>query len=493
MRLMFAGEKSFTRTYYKEKLNCRRRLVKSFIYLSLLLLSSSAKAEIGFEHLTVSNGLPTNSVTAITKDSEGFMWFGTQEGLCRYDSKVVKVYKKDPMNYKSISSNLITCLYTDSKNNLWVGTTKGLNLYQSDSDSFVKIRPVRSTPHDEIILDLYEDKDGIIWIASLGSLRSYNPQTGRFSYYVNSRNKSSRLFNSVVKIKGTSKGEICLLNGKRLISLHRKSNFYVSNVISLGNADSFYSQIVVDKKDEIWLESKEGLSRLDLRSKKLVPINYSGQYFDMNRNGSISLICSKSGMFWRGGNQGLHHYDPRNNKWVSYIHDRNKPQSLARNRVISLYEDNSGFIWVGTLAGGVDRISTLPEPFQFIESGKNDNIEQVNAMTEDSQGNLLLGTGAGKLIYYNQNSNQFNMTNAFNSQISGVNIQGLLVDQEGIIWIGTNDAGFYQFDSFKNTLENHSIPVSNKQKQNAKIRCLYKDSFGRFWIELTAESIYSIN
>src|SRR5688572_30912294 len=108
------------------------------LLLSALMLSANGQATEGFtfDHLTVEEGLSQSSVFAITKDADGFMWFGTRDGLNRYDSRNIKVYRNKENNARSLSGNSINCLMVDRQKKLWIGTNEGLNIYNAETDDF---------------------------------------------------------------------------------------------------------------------------------------------------------------------------------------------------------------------------------------------------------------------------------------------------------------------------------------------------------------------
>ena len=162
----------------------RSCFVKIVLIISLILVESGLFAQaqtLIFSHLTIEENLSQSSVYAITQDARGFMWFGTRDGLNRYDSRNIVVYKKQPDNKTSISSNSINSLLTDRKGRLWVGTSGGLNLYDALKDQFVRIvrdstnsRSLSNNNVSSILMDSYGD----LWVGTrqgLNRMRNARP------------------------------------------------------------------------------------------------------------------------------------------------------------------------------------------------------------------------------------------------------------------------------------------------------------------------------
>ena len=131
-----------------------------FIYLiCLVFFVHSYGQETVFNHITVENGLSSNSVLAIAQDARGFMWYGTRTGLCRYDGTHFRVYRSDVNDSTSITNNNINALFCDSKHRLWIGSSGGVNLYNPQKGDFERLQ-LRNAP----VFCFYEDRKGNIWI-----------------------------------------------------------------------------------------------------------------------------------------------------------------------------------------------------------------------------------------------------------------------------------------------------------------------------------------
>jgi streptogramin lyase len=154
--------------------NCslRRFLVISFFYFAGLSFTYAQQQYSRFYHLTVNDGLSSNRIRCLYKDSKDYLWIATDVGLDKYDSYQVKKYRQNENQPGTITSNILTCIYEDHKKNLWFGTYDGLNLYNPSKDNFKVFKNSRgdsSSLNSNCITGIVEDKKGNIWIVSDGS------------------------------------------------------------------------------------------------------------------------------------------------------------------------------------------------------------------------------------------------------------------------------------------------------------------------------------
>ena len=165
-----------------------REIMKSVtISVILILLFTNLfaqKDETLFSHLTVEDGLSLNVVTQILQDDHGFMWFGTYNGLNRYDGYNFKTYLPEPSDSNSISSHSIWSIYEDSKGDIWIGTLDGLNKFNWKTETFTRYKYDPEDPHsisNSLVYTIFEDKSGTLWIGTLNGLNKYNREQDNFT------------------------------------------------------------------------------------------------------------------------------------------------------------------------------------------------------------------------------------------------------------------------------------------------------------------------
>ncbi|QEC66464.1 response regulator [Panacibacter ginsenosidivorans] len=444
--------------------------MKFFGLLLLILLNISfaypQQKQIKFDHIGNNQGLSQSNVLCILQDSRGFMWFGTRDGLNRYDGYKFTVFKNDPSNKNSISNNFITDILEDSMGDLWIATRGGgINRFERSSNKFfnymhdvhnansiadndinalardkdgniwigtetagldlfdIKLRKFSHFTHDaknaksisdNFIRDVYIDTKTQLWIGTAnGGLDLYQPQTKTFiSYKHDPANLSSLSFNDVYVIYEDYLQRLWIgTNGGGLVFFDQANNIFTSfksNTSFDGGLkkDEIYA-INEDKEHNLWIGTENGGLSL-MNTKIQVFTNYSQDDIDNNSlsSNSIYSICrDKKGNMWVGTfNSGVDFYS-RDNQFIHYRHN-SSPESLSDNRVLCIYEDSGNKIWIGTDGGGLnlfDRVTSRFTHYQHDESGNSLSGNYVLSICEDSINNLWLGTWGDGISVYDQN------------------------------------------------------------------------------------------
>ena len=364
-----------------------------------------------FDHISIEQGLSQSSVRVIFQDSMGFLWFGTEDGLNRYDGYTFKTFKPDPDTFNSLSDRWITSIVEDGEGYLWIGTRQGgLNRYDPRSESFSLFRNDKENPSsisDDHINVLYIDKDDNLWIGTEQGLDFYDRETGTFVRY------SYNPF------------EPDSLTGKSITA------------------------IIQDGRGRLWIgTSSGGLNQFDPQSKKFTP--YQNDPDDINSlsdNHITSLLDTGESILWVGTTYGLNRFDPNEGKFKRFIHSENDPQSVAGSRINALWMDSTGNLWVGT-ANGLDRLSEAGGRFihyrndpSFTQSLSNNYILSIY---EDRGGVLWFGTYGGGVDKYDRlrdNFAYYRHSPENPNSLSGNFVFPIYVDSEGYTWIGTFGTG----------------------------------------------------
>jgi ligand-binding sensor domain-containing protein/serine phosphatase RsbU (regulator of sigma subunit) len=441
-----------------------------FCVFSFLLLYSEiySQGHVAFNHLTVEDGLSQSSVTCIFQDRKGFMWFGTQDGLNRYDGYNFDIFKNIPSDSNSLTDNFIFSIYENQSGVLYIETQSGtLHQYNPKSESFQVINKddinLKGAKVSSVGANLLESS-GIQWTGGLGS--------------------------------GTGLKRIDTKTGKTTIFNHDPAN-----PSSLSD-DKVYS-VYRTRSRNLWVGTFNGLDKFDERTGKF--IHYKNNPSDPNSlpNNRIWPIYEDSrGNLWIGTvNGGLCRYDPNSNGFVNYKNDPNDPTSINDNFVFSIYEDRSGVIWVGTNLGGINYFHPSTQAFNHYKNDPgnknslNDNI--VLSMLADRNGDYWIGTRNGGLNKFDPNKKSFtnfshNAGNT-NSLISN-SIQTLFEDRAGIIWIGTYSSGLDAYNpktgTFTHYINNPSDPGTITDN---RIYSLVQDKYDNIWIGTYGGGLNKLN
>jgi len=477
--------------------------ILSFIYLILFNSSSSLAASIRFQHLSIEDGLPQNSVLTILQDSSGFMWFGTETGLARYDGYSFKVFEHEADNSNSLSHNYITKIIEDSQGNLWIGTRGGgLNYFNSKTEQFTHYRHqddnINSLSHD-FIYTIVEDNQGNLWIGTVGGgLNHFNTKSQQFTHYRHQENDSTSLSHDVVLSIveddhdnlwiGTMGGGLNHFNTKnQQFTPYRNQD---DDLNSLSHNAVF--SIAVDAKDNLWIGTKGGgLNHFNTKNGRFTHYRHQENNPNSLSNDSVySVIKDSQGNIWVGtAGGGLNYFNTKNQQFTQYRHQSNNPNSLSHDFVINIAKDDQGNIWVGTVGGGLNHFNSKNEPFTHYLHQTNDlnslSHNNVFSIVEDSQGELWVGTQAGGLNHFNSKNKQVShyrhQANNVNS-LSSDSVSSVIEGKHGNIWIGTNK-GVNHFNT-KNqqfTHYSHQVNDSNSLSHDV-VLSMIADSQGNLWI-----------
>ncbi len=473
-----------------------------------------------FVKIGVEEGLSQSSVYSILQDKDGFMWFGTANGLNRYDGYEFIVFTNDPKNKFSISDNGISYIFEDKDGTLWIGTTNGiLNKFDKTTESFTHFDIAKSSAwfstKDERIMDfpisfsryhystitsIAQDTNGELWIGTWGKgLIKFNPKTKKKKYYYSlGSNSGSLTSNKISEIFIDSKNYMWIgtfgggLDRTKLKSVNNKLLFTYYNNNNLGKD---ITSMCKDKAGNIWIATYDnGISLLrekdlykDTKEVKLINYNSnSASSLGLKRNDIVTIVEGKDGIWLGTFGGGIYKFN-KNNKFINLKSNPLDETSLSENEVISLYIDRSGLLWVGTnLGSGINKLQKernrfFTFPVKTIKNKSlNDNI--VWKIYEDNNSNLWIGTFRGGINIYNPASKKFNYVTKENGLLSN-HIRDIIKDKFGNYWIGTYSGGlsFYDSKTYKIRNFNYKEKAPNSISAN-QIQSLFIEKDSILWI-----------
>ncbi len=441
--------------------------------LVLLILSGPASAAlygqvstVTFDHISTADGLSQSAVNAILQDRQGFMWFGTQDGLNRYDGYTFAVYRNTPSDSQSISSNYIWCLLEDRDGNIWAGTlSNGLNCLRRDENRFVRYLhdPTDSTSLSaNNVTALCQDADGTIWVGTWGGgLDRLDPRTGRFTHFRHLQHDANSLPGNLVRcLYPDSSGLLWVGTWAGLTAFNTRTGVFVwylhdpHDPASLsGDEVTFISR---DSRRNLWIGTLDGgLNLFDPSRKSFLHYRHARQETRGPGSNEILSMCEdRSGHLWFGtSNAGVSRLNPGTGHFTLFRQDPSKPRALCSDWVTALYADRAGEIWIGTNDAGMSKYDPNRPQFNSIMAyagthrGLSHNV--VRAVLEDRKSTLWVGTAGGGLDRYDQKTREF--INYRHSEddprsISDNSIMALFEDFTGALWIGTGAGGLDRFE-----------------------------------------------
>jgi ligand-binding sensor domain-containing protein/signal transduction histidine kinase len=403
-------------------------LLFAFVVLSAPLLFCQPYY---FSHYQVENGLSNNAVMCSLQDHHGFMWFGTRDGLNRFDGLSFKVFRNNPENINTIGCNAITGLFEDEQNSIWVATEKGVYQYDEITERFtqLKIAGNYSIRNLKVI-------GNDIWFISLYTLYQYNEKTRvSRSYKIDKEVTAYCLMKDNSLWISTSAGTVAKYDEEKN-SFTEYSLFYKSP-----NSVSKWIETIYNTGKGVLLigTSNEGLKSFDTKS-----LTYKDLLtFNPDKTDIIvrEIIPITTDEYWVASQSGIYILDIKTGKYTHLVREQNNPYSLSDNIVHTLCRDKEGGIWAGTYFGGINYYPKQYITFKkyFPQTGTNSiSGYAVREICNDKNDNIWIGTedaGLNKLDPKTGLFKNFN-TDLNKESVSYSNIHGLLVDGDKI-WVGT--------------------------------------------------------
>ncbi len=482
--------------------------MKSHLLFFLLLLSHSVLAKLTtdslyFRNLRMKDGLPGSSINTIIQDSLDFIWIGTNDGLCRYDGENFKIFKSVPSDIHSLSDNNIQNLHLDSKGNLYILTAYGLDYFNLKHQIISRLgSQFEGELADASPTDIVETSTGDLYISSYYSGISYKKKADNsFRYLHSNLEKKSALSSDRIS-------QLALYEDSLLVIGYWDSGIDIYNLKSNHNQPlGIYSDgktipinvntLVLDKNSGIWIGSKDGLSYLNLETKRVDNYihNKTKQNF-LPDNDVISLYIDNDENLWIGTRDGgLSIVNSNellkkgvNAKYSNYTSNYNQG-SLSYRTVLSIFKDRSNDMWIGTHGGGLNYVENQKNRFSLLQHqpGIQNSLSynKVWGITEDQRGNIWLGTDGDGVNVWSKTKGiikHFVKDENKASSISDDAIISAFTDHLGTVWLGTYEGGINRFipesQSFKSySVQNALLPAND-------VRCIYEDDENTLWIGL---------
>ena len=457
-----------------------------------------------FIHYSIADGLSQNSANSIFQDSRGFMWFGTQAGLNRFDGYEFKVFKHNPSDSLSISNNWIWDIFEDSRGTMWIGTFGGgLNRFDHETETFRAFRhdpqDSANTLLDDTIWFIDEDDSGILWVSGNTGLNRFDPATGEIRHF-----RFTETDNNCFHHVKNDQNELFFTTPQYFYRFDMRTCEYTQYPIyadSPGKQSIIRSPIALDKDGTLWLGTGDGLLRVSFDGDAV-----SGRHFYNAKNANLtnekilSLFIDSQQTLYVGSEGGLYTLDltdenyrqtPENAEFRKISHSPFVQSSLRNDRIYSIGESRGGELWVGTELGlsRHDRTTRKFQHFAYIPGEANTLSDPlVLDIEEDAQNRLWIATHNGLNMYdprtqryrhYKAGDNHPDEALRYNYVFS------LLADAKkpGGIWVGTIRGGLHWFDWQTGKFQQFPFsPGAKNGTLSASIYTIYADKSGDIWV-----------
>jgi signal transduction histidine kinase/ligand-binding sensor domain-containing protein/DNA-binding response OmpR family regulator len=453
--------------------------MKFVIYLYLFFWAGNCIASdtLSVRYLGIDQGLSNNAVTCIYKDHNGFMWFGTYDGLNRYDGYSFHVFRNIIGDSSSLLDNHVYCINSDNENRIWIGGEKGASVYDPKRSLFFTPRFRR--PNDPECIPMY---DHVLSIKNAGN-----------AMLVGTAHNGLIVFND-----GSETGKQIALPGK-----------------AGAGADYNVPSIEYDSiRHQVWVFVVDlGLYKYDIKSGKMSLVasgltecislfaRSDGDLFVGNDSGVFRLCKNvftrfdpvpemtvrdiaedpKGGLWIGTDGNGLWYLPPGGNK-ARYL----SGEKINSNSIYDICIDVEGRVWIGTLRGGVnvmERNNTLFKTISYQKGRTEDMNDFILSLCEDDRSNLWIGTDGAGLRYWDKQKNDFTkyVHSPEPGSISSNFITCITRDFKSDIWISTWFGGINKINKSNNTFSHYNCYNPLQKTDERNVWEVYEDSKKRLW------------
>lgn len=468
-------------------MSLKQKLLLLFASVFLMLDQLAGQSSYYFKHYEVEHGLSNNTVLCSLQDKKGFMWFGTIDGLNRFDGYSFKTFRNDPSNPKSIGNNSVYCLFQDENELIWAGTNKGLYRYNPLDESFVLINGTSN----KLVRSICQDGQGNLWLRLNNVLTRYNPETNTLQAIGGKKFQATALCMD-------QHDNLWIATNDGFIKKYNPANesFLSFDVFTKSkSASSKYIEKIYDTKKGSLLVGtlNEGIKLFDMAT---------GNYDDIiTYNHDKTEIFAKDFMqysdneYWAATEYGIFIYNIISGKFTRLRMQYNNMYSISDNAINTLCQDKEGGVWAGTRFGGISYYPYPYTPFEkyFSQDGKHSiSGNGVHEICPDKEGNLWIGTEDAGLNKMNSRTGGFEhfIPDGKKGSISYSNIHGLLITDDEL-WIGTYQYGLDRMNLKTEKVIKHYTAGKNSFNSNFIVH-LYKTKSGDILVG-TWEGLFKYN
>jgi len=480
--------------------------IRLFVFLLFSSFTLQAEPVFQFHALDKRHGLASSVVYDIAEDSDGFVWFATEDGLQKYDGFEFVSYRHSRKDDNSLANNIVRSLLVDDEGRLWVGTDNGLNIYRKEYNDFVRIGGSKTDVEGNYvedsndsrglssnrIRDLYQTSDGVIWIGTTKGLSSLDPRSLKFNNFDHSKVRS---------ILEDDHKQIWVGTLESGLHLFDRNTFKFKPVNRI---------IGTDKNDSLRLTSLENESIIDIYSDsygRILIATWGQGVFRLNRDSHRleqyhlnlpseyvrTIHQDESGRIWFGTADGIIIQDTVENK-ARIINSKNKNLiSTNVDNVSKIFQSMDETIWIGMGGGGLSRHFPLSRKFESFGIHNNTSLgipdPVVFSLSENTDGNIWVGSESGKLSLFNSVSERFtHYPLILDNQQFTASISDIYQISEDLLLVGTG-YGLFKYWLKTGVLEMYKSDLSPFNRVGEPVKSIESDSYGRIWVVFTRTGI----
>ncbi|MBG0784592.1 MAG: GAF domain-containing protein [Anaerolineaceae bacterium] len=510
-----------------------------------------------FEHLEVVEGLSENTILAIFQDHQGFLWFGTREGLNKFNGYDFTIYKADPNDPDSLSDSWITDIAETADGALWVGTYYGgLNRFDPVRGTFEHFLPDEEAADalpGERVNDLFMDSEGVLWVGTRNGLSRLNPdglgfstfthdpddnksisnnnvlsiyedQTGRLwvgtEDGLNLLDRSTGAFRSFLKgdpeggsevyaIADAEEGELWVGTHDGLVSFNTLNFVYQTFHARPEDPESLGSDLVndlyIDRSGNLWIALDDAGVNLLLQNEgyRIKVARYPHEEYDSNSlsHNSVHVIFEDAGgLLWFGTNSGANKANPATHNFGLIQNNPDDPNSPAANDITALaYDPVGNFLWIGTAEDGLDRVDLVSGEFTHFKHvpGDENSLEsdQISLLHVGKFGTVYVETKGGSLEVFDALHQRFlPLLDRSSDELGSVTTTAITHDAQGRLWISQDNGELMQLSAAGGVMGIYRLTQSVAfLNPDTRITDIYVDESGMVWLGTDAQGFVRFN
>ncbi len=469
------------------------KLITECCLTAALLLASQlfsfAGSRANVKSLSVDDGLSQSMVYCICQDSRGFMWFGTQDGLNRYDGHSFKVYRAGASDAGAVSGDRYFCSFRNDDSRIWFGTGRGIEVYDPGMERFSSfLNSGFGETVDFCVRTITKDSAGDIWIAGDSpSIYCYTRGPELLKYPLAGWAGTQGIDASGISVRGVHRDGNTLYvaaGSAGFLALDLTDGSVVSLKSDSGRSTAVEATCLIPWKQDVLLvgTANAGVLSFDCRKSGFARFIPGEDASEAEKLYVRCLLKASDGRIWAGTESGVYVCDPRDRSVETFRHIYGDPYSLSDNAVHSLAEDRDGGIWVGTFFGGVNYFASS-SPFQKyypIPGANSISGRCISEICQDKEQNLWIATEDAGLNKFDPVSGVFSPT-----PVPATNVHALLSDGN-ILWAGTFSEGLFRLDTRLGTFRRFRAAGRNGSLLSDDIYSIFKDSYGVLWVGTSA-------
>ncbi|MBD8347572.1 two-component regulator propeller domain-containing protein [Dysgonomonas sp. HGC4] len=469
--------------------------MKNLLFLllfSMSIICVEGKDLYYFSNLSLGNGLSQITGTSILQDSKGFMWFGTRNGLNRFDGYNFDVFITDAEDNSSISDNHILCMTEDNNQNLWIGTNNGLNCLNPSTNKFKRyyLEPNnKNSLYHNTILSIFFDDQNNLWVGTNQGLNLYDQATDSFRRITIDNLLEHNRVNAIVK-KENKLYLGTLTEGLIVYNLENKQYTVYKNTPNdaYSISDDYVKVLFIDRNDNLWVGTQnKGISYLKKGAKEFT---YYNENNGLTNNNIRNITEAPDGSIVVGTFNGLNVIDNKTREITQYKEYSSGQGALSHYSIISVYFDRSQTLWVGTYAGGICYYNRYGQKFQFYNpSASLKAILGIMGPIVETPSSLYIATEGGGLLEVDKKTESFKHYLIFDNanKVYQKNIIKSLYQDGSRILCGTNLGTIYSFD-----MSSHKFSLEYDLKEERSIYQIGKTRKGDLVISGVSEYGFSL-